>query len=62
MTGEQIGLIRRESRHIKGNRYCLEGFSEGSKTEGSKTLEGMVVCRAPGRDIWYNLQKRKVMK
>ena len=51
MTGEQIGLIRRESRHIKGNRYCLEGFSEGSKTEGSKTLEGMVVCRAPGRDI-----------
>ena len=57
MTGEQIGLIRRESRHIKGNRYCLEGFSEGSKTP-----EGMVVCRAPGRDIWYNLQKRKVMK
>ena len=57
MTDEQICLVGREFRHFKGNRYRLEGFAKDSET-----LEEMVVCRAPGRDIWYNLQKRKVMK
>ena len=57
MTDEQAGLIGCEFRHFKGNRYRLEGFAKDSET-----LEEMVVCRAPGRDIWYNLQERKVMK
>ncbi len=57
MNEEQKGLIEREFRHFKGNRYCLEGFAKDSEA-----LEEMVVYRALGRDIWYNLQKRKVMK
>ena len=38
MTEEQIGLIGREFRHFKGNRYRLEGFAKDSET-----LEEMVV-------------------
>ena len=41
MTDEQIGLIGREFRHFKGNRYRLEGFAKDSET-----LEEMVVYRA----------------
>ena len=57
MTDEQICLVGREFRHFKGNRYRLEGFAKDSET-----LEEMVVYRALGREIWYNMQKRKVMK
>ena len=41
MTDEQIGLIGREFRHFKGNRYRLEGVAKDSET-----LEEMVVYRA----------------
>ena len=41
MTDEQKGLIGREFRHFKGNRYRLEGFAKDSET-----LEEMVVYRA----------------
>ena len=41
MTDEQIGLIGREFRHFKGNRYRLEGFAKDSET-----LEEMAVYRA----------------
>ena len=41
MTDEQIGLVGREFRHFKGNRYRLEGFAKDSET-----LEEMVVYRA----------------
>ena len=41
MTDEQMGLIGREFRHFKGNRYRLEGFAKDSET-----LEEMVVYRA----------------
>ena len=41
MTDEQIGLVGREFRHIKGNRYSLEGFAKDSET-----LEEMAVYRA----------------
>ena len=41
MTDEQRGLIGREFRHFKGNRYRLEGFAKDSET-----LEEMVVYRA----------------
>ena len=57
MTDEQICLVGREFRHFKGNRYRLEGFAKDSEP-----LEEMVVYRALGREIWYNMQKRKVMK
>ena len=57
MTDEQICLVGREFRHFKGNRYRLERFAKDSET-----LEEMVVYRALGREIWYNMQKRKVMK
>ena len=57
MTDEQIGLVGREFRHFKGNLYSLAGFAKDSET-----LEEMVVYRALGREIWYNMQKRKVMK
>ena len=43
MTDEQTGLIGREFRHFKGNRYRLEGFAKDSET-----LEEMVVYRALG--------------
>ena len=57
MTDEQICLVGREFRHFKGNRYRLGRF-----VKESETLEEMVVHRALGREIWYNMQKRKVMK
>ena len=57
MTDEQICLVGREFRHFKGNRYRLKRF-----VKESETLEEMVVYRALGREIWYNMQKRKVMK
>ena len=41
MTEEHIGLIGREFRHFKGNRYRLEGFAKDSEM-----LEEMVVYRA----------------
>ena len=28
MTDEQTGLVGREFRHFKGNRYRLEGFAK----------------------------------
>jgi len=49
MTDEQTGLIGREFRHFKGNRYRLEGFAKDSET-----LEEMVVYRAlyGERGLW----------
>ena len=32
MTDEQIGLIGREFRHFKGNRYRREGLAKASAT------------------------------
>lgn len=41
MDEDKTGLIGREFRHFKGNRYRLEGFAKDSET-----LEEMVVYRA----------------
>ena len=57
MRKEWQEMIGREFRHFKGNLYRIEGFAKDSET-----LEQMVVYRALGREIWYNMQKRKVMK
>jgi len=55
MTDEQTGLIGREFRHFKGNRYRLEGFAKDSET-----LEEMVVYRAlyGERGLWVRRVKR----
>ena len=54
MTDEQTGLIGREFRHFKGNRYRLEGFAKDSET-----LEEMVVYRAlyGERGLWVRPAK-----
>ena len=54
MTDEQKGLIGREFRHFKGNRYRLEGFAKDSET-----LEEMVVYRAlyGERGLWVRPAK-----
>ena len=54
MTDEQIGLIGREFRHFKGNRYRLEGFAKDSKM-----LAEMVVYRAlyGERSLWVRPAK-----
>ena len=41
MDEDKTGLIGREFRHFKGNRYRLEGFAKDSET-----MEEMVVYRA----------------
>ena len=41
MDEDKTGLVRREFRHFKGNRYRLEGFAKDSETQ-----EEMVVYRA----------------
>ncbi|MBQ8124747.1 MAG: DUF1653 domain-containing protein [Kiritimatiellae bacterium] len=41
MDEDKTGLVRRELRHFKGNRYRLEGFAKDSEP-----LEEMVVYRA----------------
>ena len=54
MTDAQTGLIGREFRHFKGNRYRLEGFAKDSET-----LEAMVVYRAlyGERGLWVRPAK-----
>ena len=54
MTDEQKGLIGREFRHFKGNRYRLEGFAKDSKM-----LAEMVVYRAlyGERSLWVRPAK-----
>ena len=55
MTDEQTGLIGREFRHFKGNRYRLEGFAKDSET-----LEEMAVYRAlyGERGMWVHRVQR----
>ena len=55
MTDEQTGLIGREFRHFKGNRYRLEGFAKDSET-----LEEMAVYRAlyGERGLWVHRVQR----
>ena len=54
MNAEQEKLIGREFRHLKGNRYRLEGFAKDSET-----LEEMVVYRAlyGERGLWVRPAK-----
>ena len=54
MDEDKTGLIGREFRHFKGNRYRLEGFAKDSET-----LEEMVVYRAlyGEGDIWVRPAK-----
>ena len=54
MTDAQTGLIGREFRHFKGNRYRLEGFAKDSET-----LAEMVVYRAlyGERGLWVRPAK-----
>ena len=54
MTDEQTGLIGREFRHFKGNRYRLEGFAKDSET-----LEDVVIYQAlyGAEHIWVRPYK-----
>ena len=52
MTDEQTGLIGREFRHFKGNRYRLEGFAKDSET-----LEEMVGALYGDGGLWVRPAK-----